>query len=923
MSASATLEILLLEDEEDSAALTEALVAQAQEGAHLHHCLTLGDALSLLKTARFDLILTDLNVPGSKGLDTLVSIHAAAINTPVVVLTGTREGDLGTAAIKAGAEDYLVKDETYIKLLSRTIRYAIERKKLTEELRIALTVWQRRLTNNPAVLYVIPAASKNLTCSDITDNLENLTGYTAEEYLSDPKFWIDHLHPEDRDGVDSKCQQVLGTGHAAQRYRFRTKNGDYHWFRDESWLVYDDAGSPQEIVGYLTDITERLETLHALKDSEERFRAVIENSPMGILLKDRDGRYTVANRAAAELNGYEHKVVNLIGKTAADIAPPDIAARVQTADQKVASERCPIVEEFAVPQPDGGVRHILTHRFPVLASDGTVTAIGAMETDITRQVEETEQLRRAAELARQAEEIAKLGHWVWDELEYRPVYLSWGAPRLRGLSEEQYREKKTSLDADVSFIYSDDKAMVRSSYERLRDQSEPYSIEYREVNTDGTIRWVHEIARPYEQEGERTRLSIGTTRDITEQKELELALRNSEEQFRVLFEQSPLGVAVTDYSSLKRLVDKVRREGADDFHRYFTDNPSEFLETLKDMTVSKANHAYLAAFGAESLEDYLALPTRWSHEAIAYFMTEIATLASNNMVATGEMRETRLDGTEFVARYVVRVLKGHEDTWSQVITLQEDITEQVHLELDNRHIYKMTALGELAAGIAHNFNNLLQPILGLTERVKDSLTDDSEAERELKLVLQATRQAKGMVAEIMAFARETPSQRESTDTYEFLNDSLGLVRETLPSSITLREKLAKDAGTIQIDSSQINGALLGVIANAYDAIKPEAGTITISLMPVIVNKKLADTVPEMTVGPFVKIAVSDTGKGMDEATMKRMFEPFFTTKHRDIGTGLGLSTAYGIITDHGGAIRAESTPGKGSTFEIYLPVTKH
>ncbi len=176
MSESAILEILLLEDDENSAALTEALVAQAQETVHLHHCLTLGDTLSLLKSERFDLILTDLNVPGSSGLDTLVSVHAAAINTPVVVLTGTREGDLGTAAIKAGAEDYLVKDETYIKLLSRTIRYAIERKKNTEELRSINAFWKRRLSNNPAILYTIPATSTTLTASEITDNIENLTG---------------------------------------------------------------------------------------------------------------------------------------------------------------------------------------------------------------------------------------------------------------------------------------------------------------------------------------------------------------------------------------------------------------------------------------------------------------------------------------------------------------------------------------------------------------------------------------------------------------------------------------------------------------------------------------------------------------------------------------------------------------------------
>jgi len=271
----------------------------------------------------------------------------------------------------------------------------------------------------------------------------------------------------------------------------------------------------------------------------------------------------------------------------------------------------------------------------------------------------------------------------------------------------------------------------------------------------------------------------------------------------------------------------------------------------------------------------------------------------------------------------VRVLPGSEDTWSRVICLNEDIGERERIEQDARHFLKMTALGELAAGIAHNFNNLLQPILGLTGRVKDILPEGSEAAKELDLVLRATGQAKGMVAEIMAFARDRPSQRQSTDAYEFLNSSLGLVRETLSSLITLEENLAKDAGTIQIDSTQITGALLGVIANAYDAIKPEAGTITISLVPVTVNKKLADTVPELTAGPFVKIAISDTGKGMDEATMKRMFEPFFTTKHRDIGTGLGLSTAYGIITDHGGAIRAESTPGKGSTFEIYLPVVRH
>jgi PAS domain S-box-containing protein len=254
----------------------------------------------------------------------------------------------------------------------------------------------------------------------------------------------------------------------------------------------------------------------------------------------------------------------------------------------------------------------------------------------------------------------------------------------------------------------------------------------------------------------------------------------------------------------------------------------------------------------------------------------------------------------------------------------EDITEQKRaeeqrrqLEAQLRQAQKMEAVGRMTAGIAHDFNNVLSVMLGSAQLLADTLGREApEHALELATLRTAGERGAGLVKKLLGFSRRAPLQVTPTDLAVLVEGLDGMVRHLVPHDISL-DVTALPGTRAAVDASAVEQMVLNLVTNARDAM-PHGGTLRIDVRPVVLREVDA-SLPWMTPGAFVRLAVSDTGVGMDEATRGRMFEPFFTTKPAGVGTGLGLPMVYGLAKQQKGFVDVQSEPGKGTTISLYFP----
>jgi signal transduction histidine kinase len=254
-----------------------------------------------------------------------------------------------------------------------------------------------------------------------------------------------------------------------------------------------------------------------------------------------------------------------------------------------------------------------------------------------------------------------------------------------------------------------------------------------------------------------------------------------------------------------------------------------------------------------------------------------------------------------------------------ILTTVHDISDRVKLENQLRQAQKMEAVGRLAGGIAHDFNNLLTAIRGNAELMSHRVRRDPAMAAEVEEILHAADRAASLTRQLLAFSRKQVLQPVALDINEIVSGVSRMARRIIGTDVQLRIALAPSVSQILADPAQVEQVLLNLIVNARDAM-PSGGTIMVQTG----NVQLGAGAPEIVQagiapGPFVVLAVTDDGIGMDAATKARIFEPFFTTKETGRGTGLGLSTVYGIVRQTGGAITVESERGSGASFRVYLP----
>ncbi len=272
--------------------------------------------------------------------------------------------------------------------------------------------------------------------------------------------------------------------------------------------------------------------------------------------------------------------------------------------------------------------------------------------------------------------------------------------------------------------------------------------------------------------------------------------------------------------------------------------------------------------------------------------------------------------------------QGRPDGFQGIV---RDITERVktsekqkELEAQLHQAQKMESIGTLAGGIAHDFNNILFPIIGYTELTMQELSADSPLYGYMEKVQASARRAKALIRQILAFSRQrAESEVEPEYIQPVVKETLKLLSNTVPSTIEIRSNLQENTGRVMIDLSMIHQVVMNLCTNAYQAMQnAPSGILTVELEEIVIDDQNTALFHHLTPGTYIRIRVSDNGCGIEPDLGDKIFDPYFTTKPKDKGTGLGLSISYGIVKNAGGHIAADSRPGEGSRFEVFLPVSE-
>jgi PAS domain S-box-containing protein len=266
-----------------------------------------------------------------------------------------------------------------------------------------------------------------------------------------------------------------------------------------------------------------------------------------------------------------------------------------------------------------------------------------------------------------------------------------------------------------------------------------------------------------------------------------------------------------------------------------------------------------------------------------------------------------------------RILDSIGNTVGAVQTVQ-DITERIRLENQFRQAQKMEAIGTLAGGIAHDFNNILGAISGYTELALDLSKGENKMERYLCEIFNAAQRAKELVKQILTFSRQKEQEKKPIAVTRVIDEALGLLRASLPSTIEIRKDITVDSDIVLADPTQIHQVLMNLCSNAAHAMRDQGGILGLYLNQVNISADPLSRSSGLTPGAYLRLTVKDTGHGIPPDIIDRIFDPFFTTKKASEGTGMGLSVVHGIVKSHGGSITVESEQGKGTTFHVYIPV---
>jgi PAS domain S-box-containing protein len=532
----------------------------------------------------------------------------------------------------------------------------------------------------------------------------------------------------------------------------------------------------------------------------------------------------------------------------------------------------------------------------------TTTVAAALRASVISLAQARERYADAEDHLRVTQTAAGVGPWEWDLLNGRMKMSSTARQNLR-------MPLGGPVDSDIllATVHPDDRDMVREKVREAVMEGPVYEVEFRLIDHPDGERWIHGRGEVVRDENGRAVRMLGVNYEVTKRRRAEESLRESEARFRALADSAPALMWISGEDGVRIFVNAAYVDFAG-----VTYDEALVLDWRSRLHADDLNKILKAQIGGEASRKAFSLEGRYRR-------------------ADGEMRwlrsfsQPRLGpGGEFIGFIGIAFdVTETKDAEVKLTGLNELLADRVQEALSERDAaqaaltqsQKLEAIGQLTGGVAHDFNNLLTVIIGALDVLERNPDDEARRGRMLSAAQSAARRGEKLTQHLLAFARRQPLNPEICRIDAMIADSESLLRRAVGEGVDLTLDLKAGGRTTLTDSGQFEAALLNLVVNARDA-TPAGGKITVISQGV----DLAEPQGELPAGRYLRVAVADTGEGMDAETLQRAFEPFYTTKPIGKGTGLGLSQVYGFVRQSGGEVTIQSEPGQGTTVAMLLPV---
>ncbi|RCJ15305.1 histidine kinase [Nostoc sp. ATCC 43529] len=710
-------------------------------------------------------------------------------------------------------------------------------------------------------------------------------GWKQDEFRGQPIF--EFFHPDDLPQTRENITNLISGSYSlttGERRAF-TVNG-IRWFQWKSIGIKDEEGEIVEIQGVGRDITEQQVALRdhqiaeeALRQSEEKFRNFAENTEAVIWIASANSLQPLYISPAYE-KIWGRSCQNLLKQSFwIDTVHPDDRHLASKFIEQLLNHQSASAE-YRIFQLDGSLRWIWNRGFAVCDRQGKINYYSGIAEDITERKLAEESLRESEARLNLALETAHMG--IWDRnLKANTVIWSANMGLLYGLP---WDSPCPTFEDYLNLIHPEDRESVVANITRVLEEGRG-TIEYRVVWPDGSIHWLNCTSQVYYNEiGEPIR-TIGANRDITDRK---LNEQKISEQ-AALLDIATDAILVRDFQSQILFWNK----GAERIYGW-----------LATEVIGKDSREILSQ---TETQQQLEVPLRSVIE---------------NGSWQGELNKITKSGQKILVESRWTLMQDANGKPKSILCVDTDITDKKQLQEQFFRTQRLESLGTLAGGIAHDLNNILTPILAASQLLQNKFFQDEERCQQLMTLVESNaKRGATLVKQVLSFARGFKGERTIIQIQYLISEIIQIAQQTFPKSIEFSTNIAEDIWAVTGDTTQIHQVLMNLIVNARDALS-DGGIIQISATNQFFDEAYTKMNLDAKVGNYIVITIADNGIGIPPEILDKIFEPFFTTKGVNTGTGLGLSTALGIIKSHDGFIKVSSRVGKGSKFKVFLPAVE-
>lgn len=605
--------------------------------------------------------------------------------------------------------------------------------------------------------------------------------------------------------------------------------------------------------------------------SEAQLRTLLETIPDLVWLKDPDGKYISCNKKFERFFGA--KEADIIGKTDYDFVDTELADFFREKDKAAIASNGPNVNLEEVTFADDGHTELLeTVKTPMYDTDDNLIGVLGIARDITRIKQSEKEIRQEKEFTETALNSQRDTFFLFEPATGKAIRWNHAFNKITGYTDDEIARMK----APESYFSPEDTKKAIPFIEKV-NRTGFGTIELNLICKDGRrIPTEYNVSTMNDDSGlPRYFISIG--RDLTERKQLEL-------RFQHLAETSSDWIWEFDENSI---------------FTYSSPGVTKLLGYTPDEVIGKSAFDLIPSPEKEKVAEEFS-KSKDLHEPFTG-------LENINQHKDGHLVTIDSSGTPIF---------DSEGEFKGYRGIDRDISERKQMEEELRQSHKMESIGTLAGGIAHDFNNILGIILGNSELVLNKLPVDNPFYDKIQKIRIASLRAKDVVRQLLSFSRRTEQSQKPTDIASVINESINLIRSSIPSNIEIDANVPTSINTILADSTQIHQVIINLCTNASHAMQEAGGVLTISLRTV----DLQNGEQVSASNKFVELVVKDTGSGINPANRNKIFDPYFTTKEIGKGTGMGLAVVHGIVKSHNGQIFVDSVRGKGTRVSILFPV---